>query len=80
MFCGGVATIESSSSSFNLGGIALVDLQTMLPLWEVPISLTSDLGTSMTENPIDIAVVDGKLRIYCLPDQHNSTLYVYDAA
>lgn len=49
-------------------------------LWEVPISLTSDLGTSMTENPIDIAVVDGKLRIYCLPDQHNSTLYVYDAA
>ncbi|KAJ5913103.1 hypothetical protein N7504_001986 [Penicillium tannophilum] len=79
MFCGGVATIESSSSSFNLGGIALVDLQTMLPLWEVPISLTSDLGTSMTQNPIDIAVVDGKLRIYCLPDQHNSTLYVYEA-
>ncbi|OKP01054.1 hypothetical protein PENSUB_7635 [Penicillium subrubescens] len=77
MFCGGVATI---GSSFHLGGIALVDLQTMLPLWEVPIAMTSDLGASVTQNPIDIAVVDGKLRIYCLPDQHNSTLYVYEAA
>lgn len=77
MFCGGVATI---GSSFYLGGIALVDLQTMLPLWEVPIAMTSDLGASVTQNPIDIAVVDGKLRIYCLPDQHNSTLYVYEAA
>ncbi|KAJ5708912.1 hypothetical protein N7493_010246 [Penicillium malachiteum] len=71
MFCGGVATLDYSSLSVNLGGIALIDLQTMLPLWEVPITLTSDLGVSMTENPIDIAVVD---------DQHNSTLYVYEAA
>ncbi|KAJ5573747.1 uncharacterized protein N7459_008174 [Penicillium hispanicum] len=77
MFCGGVATIRSS---FNLGGIALVDLQTMLPVWEVPIALTSDLGAPLTQNPIDIAVVDDKLRIYCLPDQHNSTLYVYEAS
>ncbi len=77
MFCGGVATI---GSSFNLGGIALVDLETMQPLWEVPIAMTSDLGVSMTQNPIDIAVVDSKLRIYCLPDQHNSTLYIYEAA
>lgn len=77
MFCGGVATI---GSSFHLGGIALIDLETMSPLWEVPIAMTSDLGVSVTQNPIDIAVVDGKLRIYCLPDQHNSTLYIYEAA
>ena len=79
MFCGGVVTIDSLPS-FNLGGIALVDLQTIQPIWEVPISMTSELGTPVTQNPIDIAVVDGKLRIYCLPDQHNSTLYVYEAA
>ena len=79
MLCGGVATIQYASSSFNLGGLALVDIQTMLPLWEVPIELLSDLGTPMTENPIDAAVVDGKFRIYAVPDQHNSTLYVYEA-
>lgn len=75
MFCGGVASI----GSFNLGGIALVDLETMLPLWELPIAMISDLGTPVTQNPIDVAVVNDKLRIYCLPDQHNSTLYVYEA-
>jgi hypothetical protein len=78
MFCGGVATI-GSSSSFSLGGIALVDLQTMQPIWEVPIAMTSELGSPVTQNPIDIAVVDGKLRIYCLPDLHNATLYVFEA-
>ncbi|KAJ9206301.1 hypothetical protein DTO021D3_9094 [Paecilomyces variotii] len=76
MLCGGVATI----SDYNLGGLALVDLQTMLPVWEVPMSLTSDLGTPLTQNPVDVAVVDGKLRVYCLPDQHVSTLYVIEAA
>lgn len=75
MFCGGVASI----GSFNLGGIALVDLETMLPLWELPIPMTSGLGAPVTQNPIDVAVVDGKIRIYCLPDQHTSTLYVYEA-
>jgi len=85
MFCSGVATISSSSStstfisSFNLGGIALVDVQTMLPLWEVPLALTSDRGTPLTQNPVDVAVVGGKLRIYCLPDQHESVMYVYEA-
>lgn len=79
-FCGGVASIKTSATaSFNLGGIGLIDIQTYEPLWEVPIGLTSDLGAPLTQNPIDIAVVNGKLRIYCLPDQHTSTLYVYEA-
>jgi hypothetical protein len=75
MLCSGVATI----STYNLGGIAIVDLETMLPLAEVPVTMTSELGFAITENPVDVAVVDGKLRLYWLPDQHNSTLYVYEA-
>lgn len=75
MFCGGVATL----GEYNLGGLALVDLETMLPLWEVPITLTSDLGVSLTQNPVDAHVVDGKLRVWFLPDQRNSTLYIYEA-
>lgn len=75
MLCSGVATI----ANYNLGGIAIVDLDTLLPLAEVPITMVSDLGVAITENPVDIAVVDGKLRLYWLPDQHNSTLYVYEA-
>lgn len=77
--CSGVATLGSGISSYNLGGITLVDLETMVPIAEIPITTRSALGTPLTQNPFDIAVVDGKLRVYFLPDQFDSTLYVYEA-
>lgn len=73
--CSGVATI----GGYNLGGVALVDVATMTPLAEVPIALQSALGQRLTQNPVDVSVEDGKLRFYWMPDQHNSTLYVYEA-
>lgn len=79
MLCGGVATIGSGASQYNLGGIALVDVESMTPLGEVPIAGESALGVRLTQNPIDESVEDGKLRIYFLPDQHDSTLYVMEA-
>jgi len=75
MLCSGVATI----GNYNLGGVALVDVATMTPLAEVPITMQSALGVRITQNPVDVSIVDGKLRFYWLPDQHNSTLYVYEA-
>ena len=79
MLCGGVATLGSGDNAYNLGGIAIVDVETMVPLDEVPITLTSAMGVALTQNPIDASVEDGKLRLYLLPDQHNSTLYVIEA-
>lgn len=75
MLCSGVATI----GTYSLGGIAVVDVDTMLPLAEVPVPLVSALGVCIAQNPVDVAVVDGRLRLFWLPDQHNSTLYVYEA-
>ena len=79
MLCGGVATIGLGDNAFNLGGIAIVDVDTMLPLDEVPIGLMSALGVPLTQNPIDASVEDGKLRLYLLPDQLDSTLYIVEA-
>ncbi|KAJ3745130.1 hypothetical protein DFH05DRAFT_1535278 [Lentinula detonsa] len=77
MLCSGVATI---GTGLNLGGIAIVDVESMIPLLEIPITMTSDAGTLVTQNPVDLNVSeDGQLRLYWLPDQHNSTLYVYEA-
>ncbi|KAJ3991431.1 hypothetical protein F5050DRAFT_1190394 [Lentinula boryana] len=77
MLCSGVATI---GTGLNLGGIAIIDVESMVPLVEIPITMTSDAGTLVTQNPIDVSVSeDGQLRLYWLPDQHNSTLYVYEA-
>ncbi|KFA68009.1 hypothetical protein S40285_03535 [Stachybotrys chlorohalonatus IBT 40285] len=75
MLCSGLATV----GGYRLGGVALVDVATMTPLAEVPISLESALGTRMTQNPVDVSVVDGRLRFYWMPDHHNSTLYIYEA-
>ncbi|KAL7918085.1 hypothetical protein ACQKWADRAFT_262746 [Trichoderma austrokoningii] len=76
MLCSGVAAMDGQ---YHLGGIALVDAKTMNPLSEVPIMLQSALGVRMTQNPMDVSVENGRLRFYWLPDQRNSTLYVYEA-
>lgn len=79
MLCGGVATIGSGDAAFYLGGIALVDVETMVPVAEVPIALRSAEGVPLTQNPIDVGVHEGKLRLYLLPDQHDSVLYIIEA-
>jgi hypothetical protein len=79
MLCSGLTSYGSGATQFQLGGLAIVDLETMMPLDEVPITGLSALGVVLTENPMDVAIIDGKLRFYWLPDQHNSTLYVYEA-
>ena len=79
MLCGGVATLGSGTSEYNLGGIAIVDVETMVPLAEVPITLRSTLGVPLTQNPIEASVHEGKLRLYFLPDEHKATLYVVEA-
>ncbi|KAK3709980.1 hypothetical protein LTR37_010599 [Vermiconidia calcicola] len=79
MLCGGIAAIGSGDDAFYLGGIALVDVTTMLPLGEVPIALRSALGIPLTVNPIEASVENGKLRLYLLPDQNHSTLYIMEA-
>jgi hypothetical protein len=78
MLCSGVATLQQPNN-VTIGGIAVVDTETMVPVMEVPIALQSELGTMMTQNPVDVAVVEGRLRVYWLPDQRNSTLYVFEA-
>jgi hypothetical protein len=75
MLCSGVATI----GGYSLGGVALVDVETMAPLAEVPIALESDKGVRLTQNPMDVSVEEGRLRFYWMPDQHESTLYIYEA-
>ncbi|KAH6653729.1 hypothetical protein BKA67DRAFT_658072 [Truncatella angustata] len=77
MICSGIANLGEGVS---IGGLALVEMHTMRPLYEVPMMMTSDLGALITKNPMDVALVDGKMRFYFLPDERNSTLYIYEAA
>ncbi|SPO06498.1 uncharacterized protein DNG_09188 [Cephalotrichum gorgonifer] len=82
MICSGIADIgggDGQQEAFRLGGVAIVDMLSMVPLADVPIPMISDRGQAMAKNPFDVAIVDGKLRFYFLPDEGESTLYVYEA-
>jgi hypothetical protein len=75
MICSGVTALTANCT---IGGIAIVDVNTMIPLSEVPLTMTSELGVAITENPFDVDIVDGNLRLYFAPDQHNTTVYIYE--
>ncbi len=79
MFCSGVATLGSGSNMANVGELALVDIETMVPLAEFPMMLLSDLGVPMTQNPVDVTVINEKMRFYFASDQNNTTIYGVEA-
>ncbi|KAG7288859.1 hypothetical protein NEMBOFW57_005218 [Staphylotrichum longicolle] len=74
MLCSGITNLYGTT----IGGAALVDMESMVPLYEVPLTMVSDRGTLVTKNPMDVALIDGKMRLFFLPDERNSTLYVYE--
>jgi hypothetical protein len=77
IMCSGVATL---AVNVTVGGLALVDFETMVPLYEVPVMMKSALGTPITQNPFDVAwnETTESMRVWFVPDQHNSTVYVYE--
>lgn len=75
MLCGGI----TAYGTFQLGGIALVDTKTLAPVHEVPITTLTPAGNVLTRNPIDVAVVDGKLRLSLAPDDDATTVFTYQA-
>jgi Family of unknown function (DUF6454) len=76
MLCGGVTTLTNNCT---VGGMSIVDMETMVAVDEVPMMLLSDLGLPLTQNAIDWDVMDGKLTVYMAPDVGNTTIYVVQA-
>ena len=81
MVCTGVTEfrITPDAEPFRLGGIELVSLRDRRPLHQVPLSLWTG-GLDMTHNPVWLEATDTGLRGYFIPEDDESTLYVYAAA
>ncbi len=84
MLCGGIAGLrhpgpDGTFVNYDLGGIALVDTETMRPLGEVPFQEYTDQRQVATRNAIDVQIVDGRLRLYLVADDDDSDLLVYEA-
>jgi len=85
MLCGGIAGLrhpgpDGQPVGYDLGGVALVDTETLRPLYEVPFQQYTDQRNVATRNAIDVQVVDGRLRLYLVADDdEDSDLLVYEA-
>jgi hypothetical protein len=80
MLCTGVTEIRQTpdASPFRLGGIDLVDLADGRPVHQVPVLLWTAGGMDMTHNPVWIESTATGLRAYFMPEDDQSTLYVYE--
>ena len=80
MLCTGVTEMRQSPGAppFRLGGIDLVDLADGRPLHQVPVLLWTRGGFDMTHNPVWIEATPTGLRGYFMPEDDQSTIYIYD--
>ena len=74
MLCGGVANLPQSpaaggtGATYELGGMALVDLRSHDVLHEVPFQRWSTAGHVMTRNPLKLAADGKQLTMWAAPD------------
>ncbi|KAK1473197.1 hypothetical protein CCUS01_17227 [Colletotrichum cuscutae] len=76
MLCSGIAML---APGLEVGGLAIVEVEGMVPLWEVP--FMASMGRKsvlMTKNPMDVAVVGGRVRLYFAPEEGKSRIFVYE--
>lgn len=59
-------------------GVELFRLDTNTLAKRLPIGVKSDRGSPMTRNPLAAELVDGRVRLYCVPDDGRSVLYVLE--
>ena len=80
MLCTGVTEMRQTPDAppFRLGGIELVNLADGRPLHQVPVLLWTAGGLDMTHNPVWIEPSATGLRGYFMPEDDQSTLYIFD--
>jgi hypothetical protein len=82
MVCGGIAgLLAPDGSSFELGGLALVDLHDSKILHEVPVQRYSPATNHViTRNPVFLERTEGGLRLFTGPDDdEDGAILIYEA-
>ena len=82
MLCSGLNNyrLVADGPVFPIGGWEIVDLRTDQAVYQVPVELWAPSGKPMTQNPFWVEATDSGLRAYFMPDDDNSTLFVYETA
>ncbi len=79
MLCAGLKTYKNSSGAvFKLGGIEVIDMRNYSSVFQLPVNEWAGHGAVMTNNPCFTEVINGKPRFYFVPEDDQSTLYIYE--
>ena len=79
MLCSGLVNYARDENiTFAFGGLELVNLNTGLPIYQLPVTQWTESGLVMTQNPFFAETRGEGLRFYFMPEDDNSTIYVYD--
>ena len=78
--CTGLAGFYQAATQtrFALGGIELVDLQQNQPIHQVPFPYWTESGLPMTQNPVVLELDGARLRLYAMPEDNSSRLYIFE--
>ncbi len=81
MLCTGLSNYSrpGGGANLSLGGVELINMSDLRPLWQSPIQLWSPTGRSMTQNPAWFETTPGGLRAWFMPDDDTSTLFAFEA-
>jgi len=78
MLCTGLSNYRSAGGRFSLGGIEIVDLTTDRAIHQIPLELWTESGLPMTQNPFWIEPAGRGLRAWFIPEDRQSTMYVFE--
>ena len=81
MLCAGLASYQPRKDGprFSLGGLEVIDLTSHRQVFQVPLELWTASGFAMTHNPFWMESTPTGLRAFFLPEDNNSTLYIFEA-
>jgi hypothetical protein len=82
--CSGLSSyqIPFDSRSFALGGLELIDLKTLQPVYQIPVEhyTTGENLRVMTQNPFFIEESGDNLHIHFIPEDDESRHYIYEVS
>ena len=80
--CSGLAGYYQAETQqhFALGGLELIDLKASRPIHQIPFPFWTSSGLPMTQNPVVLQHVGGVLRLYAMPEDNQSRLYIYEVS
>ena len=80
MLCSGLNQYEIPGvGKIAFGGLDLVDLHVHVAIHQVPVTSWIKPDLVMSSNPFSCEIHDNRMRFYFIPEDDNSTLYVFDA-